>query len=100
MGQGSIGLGDIILSGMARLPDAGIGGRSGYVYSVDRLPRLGGGARSGAALALGVGAIFLSFSAYAFLESRLDPAGASAIVGLFWASLGGAYFVANRRRRT
>ena len=54
----------------------------------------------GAALALGVGAIFLSFSAYAFLESRLDPAGASAIVGLFWASLGGAYFVANRRRRT
>ena len=54
----------------------------------------------GAALALGVGAIFLSFSAYAFLESRLDPAGASAIVGLFWVSLGGAYFVANRRRRT
>lgn len=54
----------------------------------------------GAALALGVGAIFLSFSAYAFLESRLDPAGASAIVGLFWGSLGGAYFVANRRRRT
>ena len=53
----------------------------------------------GAALALGVGALFLSFSAYAFLESRLDPAGASAIVGLFWASLGGAYFVANRRRR-
>ena len=54
----------------------------------------------GAALALGVGALFLSFSAYAFLESRLDPAGASAVVGLFWASLGGAYFVANRRRRT
>ncbi|WP_428684832.1 hypothetical protein [Reyranella sp.] len=54
----------------------------------------------GAALALGVGAIFLSFSAYVLLESRLDPAGASAIVGLFWASLGGAYFVANRRRRT
>ncbi len=54
----------------------------------------------GAAVAVGVGAIFLSFSAYAFLESRLDPAGASAIVGLFWALLGGSYFAATRRRRT
>ncbi|MGQ3297668.1 hypothetical protein [Reyranella sp.] len=54
----------------------------------------------GAALAVAVGATFLSFSAYAFLESRLDHAGASAIVGLFWAMLGGSYFVATRRRRT
>ncbi|MBP6769835.1 MAG: hypothetical protein KA171_18795 [Reyranella sp.] len=54
----------------------------------------------GAALAIGVGSVFLSFSAYAFLESRLDPAGASAIVGLFWLLAGGSYFAATRRRRT
>ncbi|MFN4018736.1 MAG: hypothetical protein ACK4JB_25615 [Reyranella sp.] len=54
----------------------------------------------GAALAIGMGAIFLSFAAYAFLESRLDPAGASAIVGLFWLMAGGGYFAATRRRRT
>jgi len=54
----------------------------------------------GAALAMGVGAIFLSFSAYAFLESRLDPASASGIVGLFWLLSGGGYFAATRRRRT
>jgi len=53
-----------------------------------------------AALAMGVGALFLSFAAYAFLETRLDPAGASAIVGLFWLIAGGGYFVATRRRRT
>lgn len=54
----------------------------------------------GAALAIGIGAIFLSFSAYAFLESRLDPAGASAIVGFFWLLVGSGYFAATRRRRT
>lgn len=54
----------------------------------------------GAALAIGMGSIFLSFSAYVFLESRLDPAGASAIVGLFWLMAGGGYFAATRRRRT
>ena len=54
----------------------------------------------GAALAIGMGSIFLSFSTYVFLESRLDPAGASAIVGLFWLMAGGGYFAATRRRRT
>lgn len=54
----------------------------------------------GAALAIAVGAIFLSFSALASLESHLGPAGASAIVGAFWGLLGLAYFVATRRRRT
>jgi hypothetical protein len=54
----------------------------------------------GAALAIGVGAIFLTFSAFAFLESRLDPAGAAAIMGAAWAILGGGYFVATRRRRS
>ncbi len=53
----------------------------------------------GAALALGVSAICLSFSAYALIERQLDPASASAIVGAFWGSLGLGYFVANRRRR-
>jgi hypothetical protein len=54
----------------------------------------------GAALAVSIGSVFLSFSAYAFLETRLDPAGASAIVGLFWLLAGGGYFAASRRRRT
>jgi MYXO-CTERM domain-containing protein len=54
----------------------------------------------GAALAMAVGAVFLSFSAYAFLESRLDPASASGIVGLFWLLAGGGYFAVARRRRT
>lgn len=53
-----------------------------------------------AALAMAVGALFLTFAAYAFLETRLDPAGASAIVGLFWLIAGGGYFAATRRRRT
>ena len=55
---------------------------------------------AGAALAIVVGAIFLTFSALALLESQLNPAGASAIVGAFWGLLGLAYFVATRRRRT
>lgn len=54
----------------------------------------------GAGLAVAVGAICLTFSAFALLESRLDPAGASAIVGAFWGLLGVGYFVATRRRRT
>jgi MYXO-CTERM domain-containing protein len=54
----------------------------------------------GAALAVAVGAIFLTFSALSLLESQLNPAGASAIVGAFWGLLGLAYFVATRRRRT
>lgn len=54
----------------------------------------------GAALAIGMGAIFLSIAAYAFLETRLDSASGSAIVGLFWLMAGGGYFAATRRRRT
>ena len=54
----------------------------------------------GAALAVAVGTIFLTFSALSLLESQLNPAGASAIVGAFWGLLGLGYFVANRRRRT
>jgi MYXO-CTERM domain-containing protein len=54
----------------------------------------------GAALAVAVGAIFLTFSALSLLESQLNPAGASAIVGAFWGLLGLGYFVAIRRRRT
>jgi hypothetical protein len=53
----------------------------------------------GAALALGVGSIFLSFSAFAFLASGLDAAGAAAIVGFFWLLAGASYFAATRRRR-
>lgn len=55
---------------------------------------------AGAALAIGVGATFLTFSGFAVLESRLDPAGASAIMGAVWLILGSGYFVATRRRRT
>lgn len=54
----------------------------------------------GAALAITLGALFVSFAAYALLETRLDPAGASAIVGAFWLVAGGGYFAATRRRRT
>lgn len=54
----------------------------------------------GAALAIGVSAVCLSFSAFALLESEINPAGASAIVGAFWGLLGLGYFVATRRRRT
>ncbi len=54
----------------------------------------------GAALAVAVGAIFLTFSALSLLESQLNPAGASAIVGAFWGLLGLGYFVVTRRRRT
>ena len=53
----------------------------------------------GAALAIGVSVICLSFSAYALIERQLDPASASAIVGAFWGLLGLGYFVAARRRR-
>jgi MYXO-CTERM domain-containing protein len=54
----------------------------------------------GAALAVAVSAVCLSFSAYALIERQLDPASASAIVGAFWGALGLGYFVATRRRRT
>ena len=53
-----------------------------------------------AGLAIVVGTIFLTFAAYAVIERHLDPASAAAIVGGFWALLGGSYFLATRRRRT
>lgn len=54
----------------------------------------------GAALAVAVSAIFLTFSVLSLLETQFSPAGASAIVGAFWGLLGAGYFVATRRRRT
>ncbi len=54
----------------------------------------------GAALAVAVGSVFLTFAAWALLENELGPVGASAIVGAFWGLLGLGYFVAARRRRT
>lgn len=54
----------------------------------------------GAALSVAIGAVFLTASAWSLIESRLDAASASAIVGAFWALLGLGYFVATRRRRT
>lgn len=56
----------------------------------------------GAALSIAIGAIFLTAAAWSLIERQLDPASASAIVGAFWAVLGGCYFVfaATRRRRT
>ena len=54
----------------------------------------------GAAISIVLGAVFLTASAWSLIESRLDPAAASAIVGAFWGLLGLSYFVATRRRRT
>jgi MYXO-CTERM domain-containing protein len=54
----------------------------------------------GAAIAIGISALCLSFSAYALIERQLDPASASAIVGAFWGMLGLGYFAATRRRRS
>lgn len=54
----------------------------------------------GAALAIGVGALCLTCSAYIVLARTLDPAAAWAIVGAFWGVTGLLYFlsVASRRR--
>jgi MYXO-CTERM domain-containing protein len=54
----------------------------------------------GAALSVVIGAVFLTASAWSLIESRLDPASASGILGTFWALLGLGYFIAMRRRRT
>ena len=53
----------------------------------------------GAGVAIAVGAVCLTCSAFLLLERNIDPAGAWAIVGAFWALLGLFYFVATRRRR-
>jgi hypothetical protein len=52
-----------------------------------------------AAIAVGVGAVCLTFSAYILLARSLDPAAAWAIVGAFWGLAGLIYFAAANRRR-
>jgi hypothetical protein len=53
----------------------------------------------GAALAVGVGAVCLTCSAFIVLARNLDPAAAWAILGAFWGLAGLIYFAAARRRR-
>jgi hypothetical protein len=53
----------------------------------------------GAALAVGVGAVCLTCSAFILLARNLDPAAAWAILGAFWGLAGLIYFAAARRRR-
>ena len=53
----------------------------------------------GAAIAVAIGVICLTCSAYILLARNLDPAAAWGILGGFWGLAGGLYFaVANRRR--
>ena len=51
----------------------------------------------GAALALVVSAACLSLAAFDFLERQLDPAGAAAIVGALWGTIGIGALIAMRR---
>lgn len=53
----------------------------------------------GAAIAVAVAAVCLTFSAYLLLARSIDPAGAWAILGAFWGVGGLIYFVAAKRRR-
>ena len=55
----------------------------------------------GAGIALTVSALCLTGAAFLVLERTIDPAGAWAIVGAFWALVGLLYFAftAARRRR-
>ena len=53
----------------------------------------------GAAVAVGVGAVCLTCSAYLLLARSLDPAAAWAIIGAFWGLAGLVYFAAVRLRR-
>lgn len=53
----------------------------------------------GAAIAVGVGAVCLTCSAFILLARTLDPAAAWAILGAFWGLVGLIYFAAARRRR-
>ncbi len=53
----------------------------------------------GAAIAVGVGAVCLTFSAFILLARNLDPAAAWAILGAFWGLAGLIYFAAAKRRR-
>jgi hypothetical protein len=53
----------------------------------------------GAAIAVAVGTVCLTCSAYILLARSLDPAAAWAILGAFWGLAGLIYFAAARRRR-
>jgi hypothetical protein len=53
----------------------------------------------GAAIAVGVGAVCLTCSAYILLARSLDSAAAWAILGGFWGIAGLIYFATARRRR-
>jgi len=53
----------------------------------------------GAALAVGVGALCLTCSAFILIARSLDPAAAWAILGAFWGLAGLLYFTVARGRR-
>jgi hypothetical protein len=53
----------------------------------------------GAGAAIAVGALCLSYAALVLLARNIDPAGAWAIVGVFWGLVGLIYFAAASRRR-
>jgi hypothetical protein len=53
----------------------------------------------GAGAAIAVGAVCLTCAAFVVLARNIDPAGAWAIVGGFWALVGLVYFAAASRRR-
>lgn len=53
----------------------------------------------GAAIAVAIGAAFLTCAAFILLERQLDAAGAWAVLGAVWGLAGLAYFAAARRRR-
>jgi hypothetical protein len=53
----------------------------------------------GAALAVGIGVVCLTCSAYILLARNLDPAAAWAILGAFWGLGGLLYFAVASRRR-
>ena len=53
----------------------------------------------GAAIAVAVGAVCLTCSAFVLLERSLDQASAWAILGAVWGLVGLVYFAAAKRRR-
>jgi hypothetical protein len=53
----------------------------------------------GAALAVGIGVVCLTFAAYILLARSLDPAAAWGILGAIWGLPGLLYFAVARRRR-
>jgi len=54
----------------------------------------------GAGAAIAVGAACLTCAAFILLARNIDPAGAWAIVGVFWGLVGLVYFAATSRRRS